>query len=398
MKIKRVIIYTVVLSVLVAAFTFCAVNADAAEETSGTWGENLTWSFNPQTDTLTIEGTGEMSSGAYPWSAYAKKVKHIVLPEGLLNISWEAFRNFLVLEDINIPTTVTVIESFSFQNCRELKSIVIPGKVDKLGYNVFENCVSLKSVTIEPGDLWTLPHATFKECRKLVYVSLPDTLSSIGNGAFENCLSLESIRLPKDHQDLVNTFFPGCKSLKRVYVDNDHSVLTFSVYGEQEFITALNLEYVFFSADSLKNYPCIPTEGDKIVSEVVNGVLYYGYPPLEWDLIVRHTFERYVWEGQTHKSTCTVCGYESDPAEHDYSYGSETIEREDYTLTNRYCVCGAFTQTTEKHLFDEDFITVLVIIGCGALLFEAVNAVLAVIIIRAIIKKKKKINNEKTSE
>ena len=398
MKAKRVIIYMSILILLVAAFAFCAVNADAAEETSGTWGENLTWSFNPQTATLTIEGTGEMSSGAYPWSAYAKKVKHIVLPEGLLNISSEAFRNFLVLEDINIPTTVTIIDSISFQNCRELKSIVIPGKVDKLGYNVFENCVALESVTIEPGDLWTLPHATFKECRKLVYVSLPDTLSLIENSAFENCLSLESIRLPKDHQNLVSNFLIGCESLKRIYDNCDYCVLRFSVYDDREFITSLNLEYIFFSADYLKNYPCIPTEGDKIVSEVVNGVLYYGYPPLEWDLIVRHTFERYVREDQTHQAICSVCGYESKPTAHDYSHNSETIEREDYTLTNRYCVCGAFTQTTEKHLFDDDFITTLIIIVCGSLLFEAVNAILVVIIIRAVIKNKRKKANEKTSE
>ncbi|MBE6540716.1 MAG: leucine-rich repeat domain-containing protein [Ruminococcaceae bacterium] len=398
MKAKRIIIYSVVLAILVAAFAFCALNADAAEETSGTCGENLTWSYNPQTATLTIEGAGEMNSGAYPWSVYAKEVKHIILPEGLLNISSEAFRNFLVLEDINIPTTVTFIDSRSFQNCRELKSIVIPSKVDEMGYSVFENCVSLESVTIEAGDLWTLPHATFKECRKLVNVSLPDTLSLIENSAFENCLSLESIRLPKEHQNLVNNFLLGCESLKRVYEDSDSCVLRFSVYDDREFITSLNLEYIFFSADSLKNYPCIPTEGDKIVSEVVNGVLYYGYPPLEWDSVVLHTFEKYVREDQTHKSICTVCGYESDPAEHDYSYNSETIEREDYTLTNRYCVCGAFTQTTEKHLFDDDFITVLVIIVCGALLFDVVNAILVVIIIRAIIKKKRKKNNEKTSE
>lgn len=396
---KRTLLFSLLLVFLVAVFAFCALQVNAEEETSGKCGENLTWSYNPQTATLTIEGTGEMgyyAVDAYPWSEYAKEVKHIVLPEGLLNIGEGAFRNFLVLEDVNIPTTVATIEGISFQNCRKLKSVVIPAKVEKMGNNNFGNCVSLESVVIEAGELHTLPNATFSGCKKLVNVSLPDTLSYIEHGAFENCVSLESIRLPKEHQGLVSDFFPGCENLKRVYIDSDYSVRKFSVYGEREFITELNLEYVFFSADSLKNYPCVPTEGDKIVSEDVNGVRYYGYPLPEWDSVVQHTFDKYVKESQTHQAICSICGYEAETVEHDYTHSSDVEEFAGYIITTHYCVCGISTHTTEKLLFDDRDITVLTAIICSAMLAEAANAILMVVIIRAVIKKHR--NNEKTSE
>ena len=43
MKAKRIIIYSVVLAILVAAFTFCAINVDAAGEVDGMCGDDVYW-------------------------------------------------------------------------------------------------------------------------------------------------------------------------------------------------------------------------------------------------------------------------------------------------------------------------------------------------------------------
>ncbi|HBZ34751.1 MAG TPA: hypothetical protein DEO38_06605, partial [Bacteroidales bacterium] len=50
---------------------FLASIGVAFADDSGTCGDNLTWSYNSSTQTLTITGTGEMANVRYaPWYSY----------------------------------------------------------------------------------------------------------------------------------------------------------------------------------------------------------------------------------------------------------------------------------------------------------------------------------------
>ena len=70
-----------------------------AASLSGTCGENLTWSFDEATGTLTIEGSGEMTNyvddyeeGEHvPWQACRESLTSLSLPEGLTTIGDWAF-------------------------------------------------------------------------------------------------------------------------------------------------------------------------------------------------------------------------------------------------------------------------------------------------------------------
>ena len=102
--------------------------AGAAETaTSGTCGENLTWSFDEKTATLTIEGSGEMDDypGSPPWSGLRKQIQAIEFPDGL-----------------------TGVGAWAFAECRELTSITLPETVKYIGYSSFEFCEKLRTVTV----------------------------------------------------------------------------------------------------------------------------------------------------------------------------------------------------------------------------------------------------------
>lgn len=84
-----------VILALVMMLTVMPMNVFTAESTSGTCGENLTWTFNTETGVLTIEGTGKMTnydaSNPAPWDEYKDQIKKIVVSDGVTTIGKGAF-------------------------------------------------------------------------------------------------------------------------------------------------------------------------------------------------------------------------------------------------------------------------------------------------------------------
>lgn len=385
---KRTLLFSLLLVFLVAVFAFCALQVNAEEETSGTWGYNLTWSYNPQTATLTIEGTGEMgyyAVDAYPWSEYAKEVKHIVLPEGLLNIGEGAFRNFLVLEDVNIPSTVAEIEAYAF-----------------------EKCASLKKLTFKSGLLGIRMEA-FSGCSSLEQVNIPDTVTTIDSRAFYFCTSLKEICLPRVLESNLSDVFENCTSLEKLYIRDSYHVKSY-VYGGCEDLKEIGIDKVYFFEQTVKEIPCLLTE--RINSVTFNGSRYYEYSLADIENVISHTSLLTEKDEYFHWAQCNDCGYDFGKEEHKFTI-TEVLEEpttESFGTMRYTCeVCGrtknkAIDKLPSENSTEDDIgtflvntqITVLTTIICSAMLAEAANAILMVVIIRAVIKKHR--NNEKTSE
>lgn len=116
---------------------------------SGQCGDNMNWSFDTATDTLTISGTGDMytiansrddiSNGLYTYEPgwWVLPVKNIVVEEGVNTLSDYAFMqggttyNTLV-KNIQLPTTLTAIAECLFGNA-VLKTLTIPEGITELG-------------------------------------------------------------------------------------------------------------------------------------------------------------------------------------------------------------------------------------------------------------------------
>ena len=109
---------------------------------SGTYGDNLTWTYDASTSTLTFFGTGAMEGfagdggifsepnffdGIRPWEDYEFEVKHIVISEGITSIGKNAFAMFINLESVEIPCSITQIGSYSFGYCINLTDVYYSG-------------------------------------------------------------------------------------------------------------------------------------------------------------------------------------------------------------------------------------------------------------------------------
>ena len=71
--------------------------------------------------------------------------KNTIIPQDIITIGENAFFNITPLTSINIPNSVTTIESNAFCKC-ELTSIIIPNSVRSIGDYAFSDCIHLNVV------------------------------------------------------------------------------------------------------------------------------------------------------------------------------------------------------------------------------------------------------------
>ena len=230
-----------------------AVKASAEDDTSGTCGDNLTWSFDTSTNTLTISGTGAMSDYSSsssvttaPWKAYANTMRTVVIDNGVTSIGKYAFYNCSGLTSVTISDSVTSIGDSAFRGCNSLMEMTLPfvGKTaSSTGYSgVFgyifgyktsssssaqSGCVfqiypdyqyyhyyiptSLRKVTITKAT--KIQYNAFYNCSFLMEIHLPDSVTSISNYAFYNCAGLISITIPGSVTSIGDYSFYNCAGL-----------------------------------------------------------------------------------------------------------------------------------------------------------------------------------------
>ncbi|MBQ8981070.1 MAG: leucine-rich repeat protein, partial [Eubacterium sp.] len=105
-----------ILAIIIATgalpFTGLTAFAENTELTSGSCGENATYSFDSGTGTLTISGTGEMttysSSSQSPFSNHSE-INALVVESGITSISDFAFVYCTGMESVSFPNTLEKI-------------------------------------------------------------------------------------------------------------------------------------------------------------------------------------------------------------------------------------------------------------------------------------------------
>ena len=163
--------------------------AEFAQTFSGQCGDNLYWSY--QNNTLTISGFGDMYDNC-PWGLFAAEINDVVLPNAMTYIGSSAFYGCSSLTSVTIPNSVTSIGDYAFAYCSSLTSVTIPNSVTSIGSSAFYGCSSLTSVTI-PNSVTSIGNYAFKNCEKLGTLVLGDKVKNIGDYAFEECNKLYHI-------------------------------------------------------------------------------------------------------------------------------------------------------------------------------------------------------------
>ena len=187
---KKIISCLLVVAILCSCFVGLQLSASAADlPSSGTCGENVTYTLNPSTGLLTINGVG--------------KIDNFYQSNGLDN-------NHLV-QYSNSP----------FNNNKEIKDVIITGDVQNIGAALFWNCSNIKSISINTTSIQSIDAFAFSGCSNLTRVDFTDTLKRIDCYAFEKCEKLTNIVIPNSVEELGSYCFDNCSRLKTITVPNN---------------------------------------------------------------------------------------------------------------------------------------------------------------------------------
>ena len=169
---------------------------------TGDFGTAHTYSIS-SSGVMTITGSGAISPN------YAKGG----FPEGVAMDGIVFFRN--IVEKIVISEGTTGIGTGAFKNYVYLKEVVLPSTLKTIQNDVFEGCKRLTTINLNEG-LTVIESMAFSGCAALTPLKLPSTLESIGGYAFANCESITSVKLPDSVTSLGELAFADCKNLASV--------------------------------------------------------------------------------------------------------------------------------------------------------------------------------------
>ncbi len=269
------------ISIILAALLLVAVvavGASAADVTkdparNGSCGENLTWTFNDGTKTLTVSGTGEMENYSAetraPWYEHRAAMTSLVLEDGVSSIGSYAFNACKNLTSITFAGSVESIGDYAFFDCGSLAELTIPGTVKKIGAYAFGGAKQLTKLTLSdgvqeigeaafsglvaltdvsiPGSVSAIGDKAFSADVALVNVTLGEGVAKIGTGAFLQCVALKEITLPASLTEIGVQGFSRCTALESITIPAKTETI-----GDRAFFGCTGLKSVKFEDGTKK--------------------------------------------------------------------------------------------------------------------------------------------------
>lgn len=167
----------------------------------------------------------------------------VQIPNTVTKIESGAFKYCERLTSISIPNKITSLGKDVFYGCNSLMSINIPSSITSIGDSAFFGCSSLTGVTI-PNSVTSIGDSVFYGCSSLTNVTIPTDVTSIGSRAFYNCSSLLSVSIPISVSTINSSAFYGCKEIKDVYyAGSETEWATIMVGSGNNYLTNVNIHY-----------------------------------------------------------------------------------------------------------------------------------------------------------
>ena len=201
--------------------------------TSGSCGENATWSFAD--GVLTISGSGAMydyMGGDTPWNDYrVKDIRSVVVEEGITHIGNSAFRGFEVAESVSLPNSVTSIGERAFSG-NAMTSVVLPANLESIGNNAFYICTRLSGELVIPGSVTTIGESAFDKCSNLTSLVISYGVESIGKMAFNECTGLSGeLVIPNSVTYIDDQAFLRCANITGVTLSENLTTISYGAFS-----------------------------------------------------------------------------------------------------------------------------------------------------------------------
>lgn len=176
---------------------------------------------------------------------YEGEETKVVIPNNVVVIGKEAFKDMSAIESIEIPDSVVEICDNAFQGCKKLKEILIPDSVaNNVGKYLFEGCSNLEKVII-PDDLYiNIPEGLFCNCSNLKFDYDKFAATKIVGKSSLAGTSIDTIKYFKKLEKIESYGFGWCKKIKEILINENIKTV-----GFKAFTSCINLEKVVIFND-----------------------------------------------------------------------------------------------------------------------------------------------------
>lgn len=226
---------------------------------------------NPDIKTLSIPESirGKTVTEIDLYAFYKDEFSSVTIPKTIKNIDKGAFYKCSNMSAITNYSAITEIKPKTFGDCFSLKNLnFLPETVLKIGNNAFKNNIALTEISL-PGRVTDIGKNAFKNCEKVLRVSMGGNIKNIGNSAFEgltyctiiecspvaatdsigrkafaNCSSLVSVNLVQNAKSVGAKAFYKCSSLDNVIIGNNTNYIGKKVFYDCERLTALSVPFI----------------------------------------------------------------------------------------------------------------------------------------------------------
>lgn len=148
---------------------------------------------------------------------------------------------------------VTIIGRYAFQDCTSLTSIDIPNSITKIESDAFYGCASLTSINVNENNMTysDIDGVLFKKDKTELTCypagksnnsyTIPNSVTRIGNDAFWKCKSLTSINIPNSVTSIGHSGFYGCASLTSIDIPNSVTYIGDYSFGWCSSLTSIDI-------------------------------------------------------------------------------------------------------------------------------------------------------------
>lgn len=185
-----------------------------------------------------------------------ERISRIQLPASVTVVESRAFQWCSRVQSIDLPSSLRYIGASAFSNCIRLSSIQLPAGLttieeeDAYAKHLFSGCQALTQISVEPGgthyasvdgvlfdatetrllsyplgrhgpyqvpaSATSIASSAFLRCHNLTEIIFPDSLAEIGDWAFSDCSSLTAVTFPDSMAKIGKRAFESCTSLREI--------------------------------------------------------------------------------------------------------------------------------------------------------------------------------------
>ncbi len=224
---KKILSLVLAAVMVVSMFAGLQISSSALEPT-GQCGENVYYTFNSSTGTLTISGEGNMYDNDDTYSPFYSdgSITGVVIQNGITRVGSNNFYGCTNIKTVTLPGSLQEIGTGAFYGCSSLTSINIPNSVTDISYYAFSSTPIYNDVNWKNGllyfDNWLLDA---DEETISSNVSVAEGTVGIAGSTFYRFDALTGISLPASMKYLCEDWVVYCHNLKSLTVSDKNEML-----------------------------------------------------------------------------------------------------------------------------------------------------------------------------